>query len=76
MVLSGCHSFPDTCLETAALPPPAHASSLASRTPSALMLWLLLPSPVPSGTHAGLDLQMTFKDSLLNSLGTGRIGLG
>lgn len=26
MVLSGCHSFSDTCSETAALPPPAQAS--------------------------------------------------
>lgn len=26
MVLSGCHSFSDTCSETAALPPPAHVS--------------------------------------------------
>lgn len=34
MVLSGCHSFSDTCSETAALPPPAHVSICLLRVPT------------------------------------------
>lgn len=53
MVLSGCHSFSDTCSETAALPPPAHVSICLLRVPTRARARATLASGLLSpGTQA------------------------